>query len=49
MNNYSYHRLSDSLHEELVARLFHNGSIHEHENTSVYTKIEKVARGTSVE
>ena len=40
---------SGSLHNELVVRLPHTGAIYKNNNTSVYMKIEKNVRGTSVE
>ena len=45
----AYFGTSGSLHEELNARLSHDGPFFRHDNTSVYMKIEKAARGTSVE
>ena len=45
----AYYGRSGSLQAELVARLPHEGPIYNHDNTSVYLKIEKAARGTSVE
>ena len=33
----------------MVARLYHNGQIYKNDNTLVYIKTKKVARGTSVE
>ena len=45
----SYFGASGSLHEELVARLVHTGAIYKNDNTSVFMKIEKASRGTSVE
>ena len=40
---------SGSLHDELVARLSHIGPIFNNDNTSVFMKVEKATRGTSVE
>ena len=45
----SYYEVSGIIHEELVPILSHNGPIYKHDNTSIYTKIEKVARGISIE
>jgi hypothetical protein len=45
----SYFGVSESLHEELAARLSHVGPIYKNDNTSVFLKIEKASRGTSVE
>lgn len=45
----AYYGTSGSLHDEFVARLPHTGAIYKNDNTSVYMKIEKAARGTSVE
>ena len=47
--NNSYFGKSGSLHDELVARLPHSGPIYKSDNKSVYIKIEKATRGTSVE
>ena len=41
--------ISGSLHDELVARLSHIGPIFKNDNTSVFMKVEKATRGTSVE
>ena len=46
---YSYFGSSGSLHEELIARLTHIGSIYKSDNTSVIMKIKKASRGTSME
>ena len=48
MNN-QYYGVSGSLHEELIARLEHSGAIFKNDNTSVFLKIEKATRGTTVE
>ena len=45
----SYFGASGSLHDELVARLSHVGPIYKNDNTSVFMKVEKATRGTSVE
>ena len=45
----SYFGSSGSLHDELIARLIHTGAIYKNDNTSVFMKIEKATRGTSVE
>ena len=45
----SYFGESGSLHDELVKRLVHTGAIYKNDNTSVFMKIEKATRGTSVE
>ena len=45
----SYFGASVSLHEELMARLVHTGAIYKNDNTSVFMKIERESRGTSVE
>lgn len=45
----SYFGASGSLHEELIKRLVHTGPIYKNDNTSVFMKIEKATRGTSVE
>ena len=45
----SYYGSSGSLHEELTARLPHSGPIYKNDNCSVFLKIEKASRGTSVE
>ena len=45
----SYYGASGSLHEELTARLPHSGPIYKNDNCSVFLKIEKASRGTSVE
>ena len=47
--NTDYYGKSGSLHEELIARLPHDGPIFKNDNKSVYLAIEKAARGTSVE
>ena len=49
MANDAYYGESGSLHDELVARLPHSGPIYKCDNKSVYLKIEKATRGTSVE
>ena len=49
LENNAYYGQSGSLHDELVARLSHTGAIYKNDNTSVYTKIEKAVRGTSIE
>ena len=45
----SYFGVSGSLHDELNARLSHDGPIYKNDNCSVFLKIEKASRGTSVE
>ena len=45
----SYFGESGSLHDELIKRLVHTGPIYKNDNTSVFIKIEKATRGTSVE
>ena len=45
----SYYGSSGSLHDELTARLPHSGPIYKNDNCSVFLKIEKASRGTSVE
>ena len=45
----AYFGVSGSLHDELTARLSHNGPIYKNDNCSVFLKIEKASRGTSVE
>ena len=45
----AYYGKSGSLQAELEARLPHSGPIFNHDNATVYLKIEKAARGTSVE
>ena len=40
---------SGCLHDELIKRLPHTGPIYKHDNATVFLKIEKVSRGTSVE
>ena len=45
----SYFGKSGSLHNELIARLPHSGAIYRHDNSTVYSLIEKAARNTSVE
>ena len=40
---------SGSLHDELISRLTHTGAIYKNDNTSVFLKVEKACRGTSVE
>ncbi len=45
----TYYGASGSLHEELIARLPHSGPIYKNDNCSVFLKIEKASRGTSVE
>ena len=45
----SYYGASGSLHDELTARLSHVGPIYKNDNCSVFLKIEKASRGTSVE
>ena len=45
----SYYGESGSLNDELIARLNHTGPIYKNDNTSVFMKIEKASRGTSVE
>ena len=45
----SYFGASGSLHDELTARLSHDGPIYKNDNCSVFLKIEKASRGTSVE
>ena len=45
----SYFGASGSLHEELIKRLVYTESIYKNDNTSVFMKIEKATRGTSVE
>ena len=49
MDHDAYYGLSGSLHEELIGRLSHQGPIYKNDNTSVFLKIEKASRGTSVE
>ena len=44
-----YYGASGSLHDELNARLPHTGPIFKNDNCSVFIKIEKACRGTSVE
>ena len=45
----SYFGVSGSLHDELTAQLPHSGPIYKNGNCSVFLKIEKVSRGTSIE
>ena len=45
----AYYGASGGLADELVARLPHVGPIYKNDNAAVYHKIEKAARGTSVE
>ena len=49
LENESYFGESGSLHDELIKRLVHTGPIYKNDNTSVFIKIEKATRGTSVE
>jgi hypothetical protein len=49
LDQQSYFGSSGSLHDELVARLSHTGPIFKNDNTSVFMKVEKATRGTSVE
>ena len=45
----AYYGTSDSLHDGLVTDLPHTVAIYKNDNTSVYMKIEKATRGSSVE
>ena len=45
----SYFRRSGCLHDELIARLPHNGPIYKHDDVTVFLKIKKASRSTSVE
>ena len=45
----SYFGKSGCLSEELIARLPHQGPIYKHDNATVFLKIEKASRSTSVE
>jgi uncharacterized protein YjaG (DUF416 family) len=49
LTNESYFGTSGSLHDELIKRLLHTGAIYKNDNTSVFLKVEKATRGTSVE
>ena len=44
-----YFGKSGCLHDELIARLPHQGPIYKHDNATVFLKIEKASRSTSVE
>jgi hypothetical protein len=44
----THYGASGSLHDELIARLKHQGPIYKNDNTSVFLMIEKATRGTSV-
>ena len=45
----SYYGQSGCLHDELIARLPHVGPIYKHDNATVFLKVEKASRSTSVE
>ena len=45
----TYFRESGCLHDELIKRLPRTGPIYKHDNATVFLKIEKASRGTSVE
>ena len=45
----SHFGASGSLHNELIARLPHTGAIFKHDNSTVFSLIEKAARNTSIE
>ena len=49
LKDVNYYGKSGCLHDELVARLPHEGPIYKNDNGSVYMIVEKAARGTSVE
>jgi hypothetical protein len=44
----AHYGASGSLHDELIARLPHEGPVYKNDNTSVFLLIEKATRGTSV-
>ena len=45
----SYFGKSGCLHDELIARLPHQGPIYKHDNATIFLKIEKASSSTSVE
>ena len=44
-----YFGRSRYLHDELIARLPHQGPTYKHNNATIFLKIEKASRSTSVE